>query len=714
MNGLTADLLEVQQHPEPHASITAHIQRRGTFSGPPLAWRSLWADSIDDVLVSGSYPGNDTLDVQAAAVVLDYAAAIVRVLRSDTAGGVWVQKVTDYTTAASWAAAPTQIATLAVPYASDTDASPGIAYFDGRIVAVYADGANLMQVASNDDGDSWGSPSVIYASSYARMTNIQIGGDSGDNDWLLAFTGVSGGGAVSLHVFTTTDGGANWTDGGNPATSVEWQPGAIFYDSPGAYSLYVWGDNLNWSTLAKWSVTVAAGVVSWGDLDVIDRAGATGGLEYDALRGGLIDDVRLLVLEERTGDQGIVATSALAGSGVGWMEEPVYLSGRGLDLSVAIEERLALVEAGDYVLLIGAAVVFLSSALVPDGDYDPAVIQTWPVMEYRYRRDVTGGGVCSLTLAYEVAVDAAPEELEHVVLVGDMIWLERTLSVPASGKSGTVYAALRALRVDRYRDRVEVLAYDGTGMLGHMRARRAKVFRVQDYSWVSDVVDIATVWAGVITSSIGAGSIGIGGSLTWRANESALGFLYRLLRVVRLAIRSDLMTTKGYLSVDVLSSEWTSVDYDYTLAAVGVATCDSGEHCVTDWMFRVDARDVRLVIGESLQTLGDPSSGALVRHDAADVGLPGGVRLTPVYYINRADSRVRWLVYAESARFALQIQAGWIEASPNIALEVLDVVRINSDRLYRVSGIDERYERGRLRQRITLSQIEEDAGHGYE
>ena len=129
--------------------------------------------------------------------------------------------------------------------------------------------------------------------------------------------------------------------------------------------------------------------------------------------------------------------------------------------------------------LVGAGQVWTSAQT--DAAVDLAV-RTYTPISYRYEAGVSGGGQLTLRLPRSISAGDAIESFRGVyppeVYVGDMLWLDRTLTVGAD--SGTQTLVFRVAAVRYARSHIEVLALDALGVLAHMRPRRAKVLAEND------------------------------------------------------------------------------------------------------------------------------------------------------------------------------------------------------------------------------------------
>ena len=70
-----------------------------------------------------------------------------------------------------------------------------------------------------------------------------------------------------------------------------------------------------------------------------------------------------------------------------------------------------------------------------------------------------------------------------------------------------------------------------------------------------------------------------------------------------------------------------------------------------------------------------------------------------------ADGSLAARVAAEAEKLAAGLSFGWIEASANLGVELYDVVTVDGTDV-RVVGITETWERGRLRQRLELAEVD--------
>ena len=60
---------------------------------------------------------------------------------------------------------------------------------------------------------------------------------------------------------------------------------------------------------------------------------------------------------------------------------------------------------------------------------------------------------------------------------------------------------------------------------------------------------------------------------------------------------------------------------------------------------------------------------------------------------------------AEASKLAAELAFGWIEATANLGIELYDVITVDGTDV-RVVGITETWDRGELRQRLDLAEVD--------
>ena len=172
--------------------------------------------------------------------------------------------------------------------------------------------------------------------------------------------------------------------------------------------------------------------------------------------------------------------------------------------------------------------------------------RTYTPTRYEYAVSSSGGGVLQLELERQAsAMPSAGSALERFasvyppeVYVGDMLWLDRTLSVGAAAGTMTLAFRVAAVTYGRGADRRGCLRCHGRAV-AHA-ARRAKVLQKGDRLRMSDV-EAMCHWAGLTTTGTGTMPQAVYPSpgFVWSANESGLGAMRRYLSDQAVALRSD-------------------------------------------------------------------------------------------------------------------------------------------------------------------------------
>ena len=725
MRTLSDDLLAIQSHPDALATVTVRCKRRSTFTGDPLLWRQVFKHTAANI------PYGD-VNVTAAACSCAAPGAVLRVLRSTAARKVGVQRftVTNWTgTGANWPSAataaltatPVQVATLEAADAKES--TPGVGRIGSEIRILYGDGAKLYCVKSANDGTSWTAPAIAYDGglNYFRFSNISVCGFG--STWVCVLNGYNTKGLPV--VLGMNDAGSGWVvwSAQQPANYGHWQVAGVRQGSEAAPNCrvyaYLWGTDYDaagagWSSLACQQVQVSSsGVfVAWGTRTVVDRAGVSGAAAYDRIRLGEGGGAYLFALQERAATGYWFVSSLYALPGNADMEEPVFLGDAdGATGGVALHETLQPLAAGRRAWLVGAGQVWTSAQT--DAAVDLA-IRTYTPIAYRYAVSASGGGMLELQLARSSSDTGALEAFGSIyppeVYVGDMLWLDRTLSVGAA--AGSKRLAFRVAAVTYRRGHVEVLALDALGVLSHMRPRRAKVLMQGDRLRMADVEALCH-WAGLTTTGAGLLPHAVYPSpgFVWPANDSGLSALRRYLADQGVVLRSaGADTEQDHTRLALLTLPAQSA---YTYVSPSGLAEGSGAHELADWALTHDGRNTRLFVAVGLRAGASAVTGEAWAMAAARARNgcrpPDGLRPVPYVAVDRsmawADGSLAARVAAEAEKLAAGLSFGWIEASANLGVELYDVVTVDGTDV-RVVGIAEEWDRGRLRQRLELAEVD--------
>jgi hypothetical protein len=732
MRALSQDLLAVQQQGDAYAEVTVRCKRRSTFAGDPLVWRPIFTHT------AANLPYGD-LNVAAAACSCAENGVLLRVLRSAPAHKVGVQRVnvlnwtgsgTSSSPAARTAltAAPAPVATLA---GSDPlESTPGVGRYGNEIRIVYGDGAKLYQVRSLDDGRTWGTPAAIYdgGMNYGRFSNISLCHHGAA--WLCVCNGYNAKRLPRVRALCDTGGG--WAAGPELAVYGDWQVAGVRGGPEQGTTLYayayLWGVEYTtdaagvtsgWNSLAcqQLELTGTGAYRAWGTRTVVDRAGVTSAARYDRVRLGEGGGAYLFALQERAAAGYWFVSALYALPGNADMEEPVFLgdadgaAGGPASGGPAAGELLTPLSCGRRAWLVGAGQVWASAqsdAAVESGT------RTYTPTSYRYEAAASGGGELTAELPRTVSAGAAIEGFGGIyppeVYVGDMLWLDRTLS--SGDKRGTQTIPFRVAAVRYTRAHVTVTAHDALGVLAHMRPRRAKVLQENDRLRMADAEAICH-WAGLTTTGTGTLPQAVYPSpgFIWSANESGLGALRRYLGDQAIVLRAA--GTDGahdHTRVAFLPLPSASV---YTYVSPEGWREELGVHEIADWEICHDGRATRLFVAVGLRAgasavTGEAWAMAVVASPGGVKGLRNGLRPAPYVAVDRsmawADGSLQARATAEAQRLAAGLPYGWIETTANLGIELYDVVTVDETDV-RVVKIVETWERGRLRQRLDLAEV---------
>jgi hypothetical protein len=217
-------------------------------------------------------------------------------------------------------------------------------------------------------------------------------------------------------------------------------------------------------------------------------------------------------------------------------------------------------------------------------------------------------------------------------------------------------------------------------------------------------------WAGLTTAGAGAlpGATQPSPGFVWAANESGLGALRRYLNDQAVVVRSaGADSDQDHTRVAFLPLP-ASYCYRY-VSPYGYAE-ELGAHEIADWEITHDARATRLFVAVGLRAGSSAVTGEAwaIAPASGAARTRNGVRPTPYVAVDRAmawaDGSLTARATAEAQRLAVGLPFGWIETTANLGMELYDVVRVDYTDV-RVVGILETFERGRLRQRLSLAEV---------
>jgi hypothetical protein len=137
-----------------------------------------------------------------------------------------------------------------------------------------------------------------------------------------------------------------------------------------------------------------------------------------------------------------------------------------------------------------------------------------------------------------------------------------------------------------------------------------------------------------------------------------------------------------------------------------------GAHELADWGIGSDGREIRLFVAMGFKTRNSPSSGegwAVAPARKLNGGRSSdGLRPAPLVVVDRSlaadDGTLQARAAAEAQRLSTSLEFGWIESTANLGIELYDVVTVDAVNA-RVVRIVESWDRGRLMQRLSLSEV---------
>ena len=254
-----------------------------------------------------------------------------------------------------------------------------------------------------------------------------------------------------------------------------------------------------------------------------------------------------------------------------------------------------------------------------------------------------------------------------------------------------------------------MLALDALGVLSHMRPRRAKVLTKNDRLRMGDV-EAMCHWAGLTTR--GHGHAAAGGL--------SLAGLHLVGQRVGPGRAAPLSRRPGGGAAFREAARHGAGPHARGRAAAAeqhppTPTCRPnglaegyGSHEISDWALTHDGRNTRLFVALGLRAGASAVTGEAWAMAQACARPANGVRPVPYVAVDRslawADGSLAARAAAEAAKLAVGLAFGWIEATANLGVELYDVITVDATDV-RVVGITEKWDRGRLRQRLELAEV---------
>ncbi|MEX1020681.1 MAG: hypothetical protein WDZ49_13535 [Litorilinea sp.] len=668
MRQVSSDLLAVQKVRSARASVSCTVEERGATRGAgAVQWKQLVSNA------------GQTIQLPAALV----STSDGNILRFYGGGvSMWQETIENPSNDLSWAApsAAVQIgsngayALAALRYPAGGD---GI-----RLFYIDANDGDVYYRASGDDGASWGSPFTVYNGGDATNDVVvaRIPGTGFAQDGFVGFS------TNSLGVYRARFGNGNsssWSTVEYPFNN--WQAAGIVVDrtglSSGEVRVLVYRQRANGMSRLRELTFDGSTFSNPRDLD---RTSA-------GLVGLALNNYRFFQLPELGAVQ--LGIGGEGGFGSGFFEGVVSLF---FDGELLVDETIML---PGFVVTASAAY----TGLAEHGDdlYVAGAVGVW--------RGAGQGTVTDETLIpTKYDYDENQLNIEFPVTTGSMtlkvgqiLKLDRTLSWGT--QTGTETIRFYVVRVERGTDKVVVVAVDVLGFLGSGRCRRPMI--------VSDGTDGA---ASVLRRA--AARLGLGVTvdntdletesvlpMTLAASESLLSAAYRMGSQAEWYIVPNNDGTFGLTMI--IPGDSDGGDYDDTAHQYG----QTGNQQIVDQAAEVtDFR--QLGFSHILGTLStDPQDGsALGMATGAWVANTRPISFSLTNRTYNTYLRVEAAAAAEGARQKkLNIDAE-MTTPANLALELYDKVAVTvaalgwSAREFRVRRIHERWDRGRLTQRVWM------------
>lgn len=666
MRQISNDLAAVQLVRSPRARVSVTVSARGQNPAAPAV---AWAEVVNN---TGQFFFKPTTAVGLG------NGNILKIVADTSA--IKAYTVTNPKTAGGWSGlTPTTVAATAA-YDVCAIRIPGTT----TIRLFYINGSNHVNYRqSSDNGATWSGATTIY----------------------------SGGNA-------TRDLCAAYLNGGT-ILNGPWFVGFSTYNSgTGIYTCYFGYDDSGWVTHAYDSGWRAAGIYGVNEarpghrvlvfrqpssgtsrIRAVEKSGATYSSAYDldetqaGLVGLQLTFAKYFQLPEADCTLGIVAERAYGGDthlGVGGFfvvnatnrvtDEPISLPAIEANNNKAYAAICSVADGSNVDLyLVGDTVVYRGAA-------QTATTDTLTPIRYKYE-------------AGEFEIDFQPGI--DPLYVGQILTVTRTLSWGSQAGSESIAAYI--VRVEQRTDVVKVIAYDALAFLGISRCRRPIILSDGTLGAFSVMVKLCAR-IGVALANDDANLAGEPTlPFTLQPNESLAGAAYRAGSQTEFYLVPANDGSFGLTLINPPASD--SGDYDDTAHVYGSG---STQQPIARAGIISDFR--RLAFAYILGSYStDPEDGGYLAMAAGPVvpnTRPISYSLTNLRYNSAA--RVSLAATSEAARQQKLTVDAFLEGQANLALELYDIVQVTESLLgwssasFRVRAITERYDRGRMTQRIDL------------
>lgn len=668
MRPISSDLADVQKIRSPQARVVCAVEEWGATRGlGALGWRQLVGNASQTLF-------------RPCALVETSDGRILRFV--DTGTTVRQQTINDPTSAANWNTPSADVerrnhgalglAALRLPSTNTI-----------RLFFIDANTGNVRLVQSNNNGSSWGGAQDVYTGGDAAgdLVVSRILDTGFAHTWFVGFSTFSGGNYRAR--FGNGNDGGSWTTHEYAVDGWRAAGVAIFRQGLGSGQVRVLAYRQRARGLSRLQAMIYNGS-AFSNEQQMDRT--TAGLFGMALSNYRF--VQLPSLEAQPAVAGESGFGSGAFEGVAGLffdgellvDEPIMLPGLRTTFSMA---HTGLAAVGNDVYVAGTIGVWRGAWQ----GAPTAEILTPTQYDYDENR-----------MEIEFPVTAGAMSLK----VGQILRVERSLGW--GNQSGTETIRVFIARVRRGTDKVVAIGLDALGFCGSSRTRRASILSEGSGSGVAGVMRRA------------AARIGLGVDVDNTALESGpvLG--------ISIAAMENLLSAAYRVGSQ---SEWYLVpanDGSFRLSMMTPGTSDSGEYDDTPHEYG-EAGNQQAIFGAAeisdfrqlgfSQVLGTVSTDP---QDGSALGMATGAwveNTRPIAFslTNRTyntSARVENAAQAEGERQKKLDANAEMSSFANLALELYDIVEVTEPKLgwsakqFRVRRIQERWERGRLTQRVWM------------